>query len=53
MAPSQTEPLGPFKLVTVNTAPDRARRLIGRIIVDLNNQYTIQHVANIESNMIF
>ena len=42
-------PKGPYKLVTVNTAPDRARRLIGRVVEDLKEQYTIQHLANCES----
>lgn len=42
-------PKGPYKLVTVNTAPERAKRLIGRVVEDLKDQYTIQHVANCES----
>lgn len=25
-------PAGPYKLVTVNTAPERAQRLVGRLI---------------------
>jgi hypothetical protein len=41
------KPKGPFKLVTVNTAPDRAARLIGRMVDGLKAQYTIQHVANV------
>ncbi|KIX03327.1 uncharacterized protein Z518_06879 [Rhinocladiella mackenziei CBS 650.93] len=39
-------PNGPYKLVTVNTAPERAERLIGRVIEDLKDQYTIQHMTN-------
>jgi len=39
-------PAGPFRLVTVNTAPERARRLVGRVIDILSDQYTIEHVAN-------
>ncbi|EAQ87944.1 hypothetical protein CHGG_04563 [Chaetomium globosum CBS 148.51] len=42
-------PTGPFKLVTVNTAPDRARRLIGRVVADVKEQYTITHAANAAS----
>ncbi|KAH6856470.1 hypothetical protein B0I37DRAFT_351533 [Chaetomium sp. MPI-CAGE-AT-0009] len=42
-------PTGPFKLVTVNTAPDRARRLIGRVVEDVREQYTIVHAANAAS----
>jgi hypothetical protein len=42
-------PKGPYKLVTVNTAPERAKRLIGRVVEALKDQYTIQHVANCES----
>jgi hypothetical protein len=41
------KPKGPFKLVTVNTAPERAARLIGRMIEGLKEQYAIQHVANV------
>lgn len=37
------------KLITVNTAPERARRLIGRVVEDLKDRYTILHVTNIES----
>lgn len=40
---------GPFKLVTVNTAPERARRLIGRLIEALKDEYDITHVDNCES----
>ncbi|KAL1984504.1 hypothetical protein VTN96DRAFT_9103 [Rasamsonia emersonii] len=41
-------PKGPFRLVTVNTAPERARRLIGRMIEALKDRYTIIHVDNCE-----
>ncbi|KAK4450039.1 hypothetical protein QBC34DRAFT_298087 [Podospora aff. communis PSN243] len=39
-------PVGPFKLVTVNKAPDRAKRLIGRVVEDVKEQYTIIHAGN-------
>ena len=39
-------PIGPFKLVTVNTAPDRAKRLIGRVVEDVKEKYTIIHAGN-------
>lgn len=42
-------PTGPFKLVTVNTAPDRAKRLIGRVVEDVKEQYTIVHAGNAAS----
>ncbi|KAJ5670754.1 uncharacterized protein N7477_006117 [Penicillium maclennaniae] len=42
-------PKGPFRLVTVNTAPERAKRLIGRVAEALSDRYTIEHVANCES----
>ncbi|KIW23664.1 uncharacterized protein PV07_11845 [Cladophialophora immunda] len=42
-------PKGPYRLVTVNTAPERAKRLIGRVTEELKDQYTIQHLANCES----
>lgn len=49
MATQQQQPKGPYRLVTVNTAPDRAKKLIGRVVEDMKDQYTIQHVANCES----
>ncbi|KAJ5727613.1 hypothetical protein N7493_005433 [Penicillium malachiteum] len=42
-------PKGPFRLVTVNTAPERAKRLIGRVAEALSDRYTIIHVDNCES----
>jgi len=44
MAPEPT-----YKLVTVNNAPERAKRLVGRVIEDLKDRYTIIHAANAES----
>lgn len=38
-----------YRLVTVNTAPERAKRLIGRVVEDVKDKYTIIHVANVES----
>lgn len=35
-----------WRLVTVNTAPDRAKRLIARVAEQLKDKYTIEHVAN-------
>ncbi|ODM15297.1 hypothetical protein SI65_09238 [Aspergillus cristatus] len=39
-------PKGPFRLVTVNTAPERAQRLIGRVAHTLKDRYIIIHEAN-------
>ncbi|KAJ7793788.1 hypothetical protein B0H14DRAFT_2393112, partial [Mycena olivaceomarginata] len=36
------------RLVTVNTVPERAKRLIGRVVEDVKDRYTIVHVANVE-----
>lgn len=44
-----TTPKGPFRLVSVNTAPDRARRVIGRVADLLRDRYIIVHEANCES----
>ncbi|KAK4651684.1 hypothetical protein QC762_601317 [Podospora pseudocomata] len=44
-----SQPLGPFKLVTVNTAPERAYRLIGRVVENVKDKYTIIHAGNAES----
>ncbi|SPJ71013.1 uncharacterized protein FTOL_00741 [Fusarium torulosum] len=40
---------GPWRLVTVNTAPERAKRLIGIVAEALKDRYDIQHVANCSS----
>ena len=45
-------PLGPFKLVTVNNAPERAKRLIGRVVEEVKDKYTIIHAANVDSTSI-
>ncbi|CEL06146.1 hypothetical protein BJX68DRAFT_233797 [Aspergillus pseudodeflectus] len=42
-------PKGPFRLVTVNTAPERAKRLIGRMAEALKDRYTIIHIDNCET----
>ncbi|KAM7204510.1 hypothetical protein V8F33_001474 [Rhypophila sp. PSN 637] len=39
-------PSGPYRLVTVNTAPERAKKLIGRVVEDVKETYTLHHVAN-------
>jgi hypothetical protein len=45
-------PLGPFKLCTVNNAPERAQRLVGRVIADMKDEYTIIHAGNAERQCI-
>jgi hypothetical protein len=45
---SQPQPLGPFKLVTVNTTPERARMIVGRVVEAVKDKYTIIHAANAE-----
>jgi len=42
-------PLGPYILVTVNNAPERAKRLVGRVVEDVKDKYDIQYVANADS----
>jgi len=42
-------PKGPYRLVTVNTVPERAKRLVGRLAEELKQQYEIQHLANCET----
>lgn len=42
-----------YRLVTVNTAPERARRLVGRTIEALRDRYSIEHVDNCESEPAF
>lgn len=42
-------PKGPYTLVTVNNAPERAQRLVGRVVEIVKDRYVIKHVANAES----
>ncbi|OBS29453.1 hypothetical protein FPOA_03389 [Fusarium poae] len=41
-------PRGPYRLMTVNTAPDRAKRVIGAMVENLKESYTIDYVVNSE-----
>lgn len=43
---------GPWRLVTVNTAPERAKRLIGQMIERVKDSYTIIHSANVEGTLV-
>jgi hypothetical protein len=42
-------PKGPYKLCTVNKAPERAKRLIGRMVEDLKDEYQIEYLENVTS----
>ena len=42
-------PKGPFRLMTVNTAPERAKRVIGAMVENLKEKYTIDYVVNSDS----
>jgi hypothetical protein len=42
-------PKGPFRLMTVNTAPERAKRVIGAMVENLKESHTIYYVVNSES----
>jgi hypothetical protein len=44
-----TSAQGPYKLVSVNTSSERAARMIGRLIEDVKDKYTIVHSANADS----
>jgi hypothetical protein len=48
MAESQY-PLGPYRLITVNNAPERAKKLIGRMVEEVKDKYTIIHAGNVDS----
>lgn len=48
---SSPSPLGPYKLVSVNKSPERAKRLIGVLIDDMKDKYTLVHVGNAESEL--
>lgn len=47
-----SQPLGPFKLVTVNTAPERAKELVGIVVNDLKERFVILHEANCSSMFV-
>lgn len=42
-----------YKLVTVNKVPARAKILIGRVVEDVKDVYTIDYVANAERESLF
>lgn len=44
-------PTGPYKLVTCNTVPERAKLLIGRVVEDVKEKYTIIHAGNAEGKI--
>lgn len=46
-------PKGPYTLCSVNTAPERAKRLIGRLVEDVKEEYTIEYLQNAESESLF
>ena len=46
-------PKGPYTLCTVNTAPERAKRLVGRLVEDVKEEYTISYLQNAEREWIF
>lgn len=49
---TQPAPRGPYKLMTVNTVPARAKIIIGRVVEALKDRYTIDYVANSESRSL-
>jgi hypothetical protein len=49
---SEPQPLGPFKLVTVNTAPERAKKIISRVVEAVKDKYTTLHTANVEGEQL-
>jgi hypothetical protein len=46
---AQTRTDVPINLVSVNTAPERAKRLIGILIEDVKDRYNIRHAGNSDS----
>ncbi|KAM0713827.1 hypothetical protein Q7P37_010789 [Cladosporium fusiforme] len=42
-------PMGPYSLVTVNNVPERAQKLVGRVVEIVKDRYVINHVANAEN----
>jgi hypothetical protein len=48
-----SQPLGPFKLVTVNRHKNIAQDIMGRTILSLTEKFTIIHTANVDSKCFF
>lgn len=49
---TQPSPKGPYKLVTCNQNPERAKLIVGRLLEEVKNTYTIIHVANSPSQCL-
>jgi hypothetical protein len=49
---STGDPSGPYRLVTVNTAPERAKVIIGRVVEAVRERYTIDYLANAEGMVV-
>lgn len=43
---SASTPKGPFRLVTVNNVPERAKKVIGQVVEELKTRYIIEYVGN-------
>ncbi|KAH8816046.1 hypothetical protein F5884DRAFT_206334 [Xylogone sp. PMI_703] len=41
-------PKGPFRLVTVNTVPERAKLIVGRVAEAVKEEWIIDHIENAE-----
>ena len=42
----------PYKLITVNTAPDRASRMVRKLAEDVKDRYVIIHCVNAASKLL-
>ncbi len=49
---TESQPLGPFKLVTCNPATNTAKKIMGEALSRLSRRYTIFHAANAESMLL-
>ena len=45
----KSKPAGPFRLVTVNSSPERAKKLCGRLCEEMRGTHHIDYVANTTS----
>ncbi len=48
---SSHSPSRVYKLVSVNKVPERAMLLVGNLVEDVKNKYTIVHCANADSEL--
>jgi hypothetical protein len=50
--PPQSEGKKTYKFVTVNTAPEKAKIIIGRVVEALRDRYVVDYIGNTETEFV-